>query len=65
MADVYALLGNKVSDQAEASTLNPGAADIKMRCLVELQVQTILMCQAFGLDVDLAELRQSVADSIT
>lgn len=61
----YALGGNRGSDQAEASTANRGAGTIQMRTLVELQVISYLLAQGLNLDVDLAQLRQDVADSIT
>lgn len=59
----YALGGNKVSEQAEPSSANRGAGTLQMRTLVELQVISYLL--AAGSDVDLAQLRQDLADSIT
>ncbi len=61
----YAVGGNKVSDQAEASTANRGAGLLDMRTLVELQVHSRLLVLAFELDVDLQQLRQDIADEIT
>ena len=61
----YAKLGNKPSDQAEISTSNRGAGLLDMRILIELQVISMLLTEAFDLKQDLPRLRQDVADSIT
>ncbi len=61
----YAQAGNSQSEQAEASTANRGAATLQMRILVELQVISMLLAQAYESTEDLAKLRQDVADSIT
>lgn len=61
----YASKGNSLSDQAEASSESPTAGNWKIRVLVELQLQSYMMAQEFGIDEDLQELRQSIADSIT
>ena len=61
----YELGGNKDSDQAEPSTANRGAGTLQMRQLIELQVISRLLKEAFELDTDLTELRQELADSIT
>lgn len=61
----YRLIGNKFSDQAEASTENMLAASVQMRILVELQVISMLLHQQSSFNTDLAEMRQSIADSIT
>lgn len=53
------------SDQAEASTVNRGASTIDMRILVELQVISMLLSQAYESTEDLRKLRQDAADSIT
>ncbi len=61
----YAVGGNKVSDQAEASTSNRGAGTIQMRMLIELQVISMLLANAYEVQDSLPKLRQDVADSIT
>lgn len=61
----YALGGNKVTDQAEASTSNRGAGITQMRILIELEVISMLLHQLLGSTEDLRKLRQDVADSIT
>ena len=61
----YAVGGNKVSEQAEASTANRGAGTLQMRILIELQVISYLLTQAFELTDDLSQLRQDAADEIT
>ena len=57
--------GNKASDQAEASTANRGAGTLEVRKLVELQVLSHLINEAFEMGVDLQQLRQDLADEIT
>ena len=54
-----------ISQQAEKSTANPAAANIQLRILIELQVQTMILMQAFESTEDLATLRRDVAASIT
>jgi len=61
----YAVGGNKVSDQAEPSTANRGAGSLDMRILIELQVISYLICQAYEITDDLQQLRQDLADEIT
>lgn len=61
----YSVGGNKVSDQAEPSTANRGAGTIEMRKLIELQVISYLLAQAFEITDDLQQLRQDLADEIT
>ena len=62
---VYAIAGNKASQQSEPSTANRGGGVIAIRTLVELQVISMLLHQALGSTEDLAKLRQDVSDSIT
>jgi hypothetical protein len=61
----YAVSGNKVSEQAEASTANRGAGLTQMRILIELQVIAMLLHAGFGSTEDLQQMRQDAADSIT
>ena len=61
----YEVGGNKVSDQAEPSTANRGAGTLEMRKLVELQVLSYLINEAFEMGIDLQQLRQDLADEIT
>lgn len=63
--NVYAIRGNANSEQAEPSTANRGAGTLDMRILVELQVLSMLIAQAFESTEDLRKLRQDIADSIT
>jgi hypothetical protein len=56
---------NPESDQAEPSTANRGAAAVQIRILIELQVISMLLAQAYEVTEDLRKLRQDVADSIT
>ena len=53
------------SEQAEASSANRASATVQMRILVELQVISMLLAQAYESTEDLAKLRQDVANSIT
>ena len=64
-ATVYALSGNKGSQQAEASTSNRGGGTMAMRTLVELELISFLLHQGFGVKDDLRKMRQDIADSIT
>lgn len=58
--------GNSQSEQAEASTANPAAANVQMRILISLQVIEMLLLNGSGTTAeDLRTLRQNVADSIT
>ena len=52
------------SEQAEQSSVSIGATNVHMRILIELQVQTMLMAQAFESTEDIRKLRQDVANSI-
>lgn len=61
----YAQGGNEVSQQAEPSSANRGAGTVQMRILIELQVISMLLANAYEVTDDLAKLRQDVADSIT
>lgn len=61
----YAVDGNSQSEQAEHSSANPAAGNIQMRMLIEMQLQTIIMAEAFDFKEDLQEVRQSIADEIT
>lgn len=61
----YAVAGNANSEQAEPSNANRGAASLQMRILIELQVLSMLIAQAYEITEDLRKLRQDVADSIT
>lgn len=61
----YEVGGNKETEQAEASTANRGGGSMQMRVLVELQLISYLLATGFGVEEDLAQLRQDVADSIT
>lgn len=61
----YALGGNLVSEQAEASTANRGAGTVQMRILIELQVISMILAMAFETTDQLEDLRQDAADSIT
>jgi hypothetical protein len=57
--------GNRVSEQAEATSANRGAGTLQMRILIELQVISYLLHQSQRVSEDLAEIRKSVAASIT
>lgn len=57
--------GNPLSQQAEHSSANPAAGNVQMRILIEMQVQTMIFAQAFGLAEDVGQLRKDVAASIT
>lgn len=61
----YEVGGNKQSQQAEASTANRGGGTLQLRILVELQVISMLLAQAYESTEDLAKLRQDISDSIT
>ena len=61
----YAVGGNKVSDQAEPSTANRGAGTLDMRILIELQVITAILVEAYEVNIDVQQLRQDLADEIT
>lgn len=61
----YAVSGNSNSEQAEPSSANRGAGTIQLRILIELQVISMLLAQAYESTEDLRKLRQDVADSIT
>lgn len=57
--------GNPNSQQAEHSSANPNAANVQMRILIELQVLSMMIHDAYGVTEDLAQLRKDVAASIT
>ena len=61
----YARGGNKHSQQAEPSSANRGAATVQMRILIELQVISMILANAYEVKDSLPKLRQDVADSIT
>jgi hypothetical protein len=61
----YALGGNKHSEQAEPSSANRGAGTLQMRILIELQVISMLLANAYEVTEDLRKLRQDIANSIT
>lgn len=61
----YAVTGSSVSEQSEESTANPIAGNVQMRILVELQVISNILHEAFGTSEDLRSMRQNAADSIT
>lgn len=61
----YRLDGNVDSEQAEHSSANPAAANIQVRILIELQVISMILREAYGVTEDLTRLRQDAADSIT
>lgn len=61
----YAIGGNKQSQQAEPSTANRGGGTLDIRILVELQVITMILAQAYEITEQIEKLRQDVADSIT
>jgi hypothetical protein len=61
----YGVKGNAISQQAEPSTANRGGGTLDMRILIELQVISMLLHNAYEATEDLAKLRQDVADSIT
>ena len=63
--DTRYALGNAASEQAEPSTANRGSSTLDMRILIELQVISMLLAQAYESTEDLRKLRQDVADSIT
>ena len=61
----YTVGGNKASDQAEPSSSNRGGGTIQMRILVELQVISMILADAYEKQDNLRQLRQDIADSIT
>ena len=63
--ETYGIKGNKDSQQAEPSTANRGGGTINIRILVELQVLTYLIAQAYESTEDIRKLRQDISDSIT
>lgn len=62
---LYAVSGHASSEQAEPSTVNRGAGTVQIRILIELQVISMLLANAYEMTEDLRKLRQDVADSIT
>ena len=63
--NVYAIGGNKETEQAEVSSANRGAGLTEMRVLIELQVISSLLAAEFDVSEDLQQMRQDIADSIT
>ena len=61
----YARKGNTASEQSEPTTANRGSGTVQMRILIELQVISMLLAQAYESTEPLEKLRQDVADSIT
>ena len=61
----YAKGGNTFSEQAEPSTENRAASTIQMRILIELQVISMILANAYEITDQLPQLRQEAADSIT
>lgn len=61
----YAVKGNLETEQAESSTANRGGGTTQIRVLAELQLISYLLATGFGIEEDLAQLRQDVVDSIT
>lgn len=57
--------GNSQSEQAEASNANPAAANVQMRILIELQVISMILANAYEITDQLPQLRADVAKSIT
>lgn len=57
--------GNSLSEQAEASNANPAAGNVQMRILIELQVLTMLLANAYEISDQLPQLRLDVAKSIS
>lgn len=64
-SDEYAIKGNSISEQAEPSTANRAAGTVQMRILIELQVISRLLAMMNNETVDLAVMRQDVADEIS
>ena len=63
--EVYGIKGNRASQQAEPSTAQRGGGTLDIRILVELQVISMLLVEAYDSKQDLPQLRQDIADSIT
>ena len=61
----YVKGGNRYSDQAEPSSANRGGGTIQIRILVELQLISMLLANAYEVTEDLPKLRQDISDSIT
>lgn len=57
--------GGAPSEQAEKSSINPGATRVQDRILIELQVISMLLHEGFGTTETLAQIRADVAASIT
>lgn len=62
---VYAIKGNARSQQAEPSTANRGGGTLDIRILVELQLISMLLAQAYESTEQIEKLRQDISDSIT
>ena len=54
-----------LSEQAEPSTANPISQNLQMRILIELQLHSMILANAYEITDNLNTLRQNVADSIT
>ena len=63
--EIYGVKGNRDSQQAEPSTANRGGGTLNIRILVELQVITMILAQAYEITEQVEKLRQDVSDSIT
>jgi hypothetical protein len=61
----YLVVGNSQSDQAERSTVNPGASRVEDRILIELQTIAVILHMGFGITESLGQIRADVAASIT
>lgn len=61
----YTWGGSIDTEQAARSSANPGATSVEMRILIELQVLSMMIHDAYNVSEDLQTLRQNVADSIT
>ena len=63
--EIYGIKGNRDSQQAEPSTANRGGGTLNIRILVELQVITMILAQAYEITEQVEKLRQDISDSIT
>jgi hypothetical protein len=57
--------GNPNSDQAEHSSANPAAGNTQMRILIELEVISNILFEAFPASASLGEMRKDIAKTIT
>ena len=53
-----------LSDQAEGSKQNPIATSTQMRILIELQVISSMLQEAYGMTEDLKLMREDIAQSM-